>query len=107
MPPWLTASLMAGKTLIEGGDIGDAALSAFSSYGGAKLGEGLKTFVDPIKQSTTAALNTANTAGSFVGPTGEMGSKLLSQSGGASQIGSNLGSVANEFGVNRPVADVF
>jgi len=107
LPPWLTASLMAGKTLIEGGDIGDAALSAFSSYGGAKLGEGLKTFVDPIKQSTTAALNTANTAGSFVGPTGEMGSKLLSQSGGASQIGSNLGSVANEFGVNRPVADVF
>jgi len=107
MPPWLTASLMAGKTLIEGGDIGDAALSAFSSYGGAKLGEGLKTFVDPIKQSTTAALNTANTAGSFVGPTGEMGSKLLSQSGGASQIGSNLGSVTNEFGVNRPVEDVF
>jgi hypothetical protein len=97
MPPWLTASLMAGKTLIEGGDLGDAVMSGLTSYGGAKLGEGLKTFVDPIKQSTTAALNAANTAGSFVGSTGEMGSKLLSPSGGAQAIGSGAGSVADSL----------
>jgi hypothetical protein len=97
MPPWLTASLMAGKTLIEGGDLGEAAMAGLTSYGGAKIGEGLKTFVDPIKQSTTAALNAANTAGSFVGSTGEMGSKLLSPSGGAQAIGSGAGSVADSL----------
>jgi hypothetical protein len=111
IPPEFTAALMAGKTLIEGGDIGSAALSAFGGYTGGKLGKSLKSFVDPIQSLPTsavnAAANTANTAGSFIGPTGEMGSKLLSQSGGASQIGSNLGSVTNEFGVNRPVEDVF
>jgi hypothetical protein len=111
IPPEVTAALMAGKTLIEGGDIGSAALSAFGGYTGGKLGKSLKSFVDPIQNLSTsavnAAANTANTAGSFIGPTGEMGSKLLSQSGGASQIGSNFGSVANEFGVNRPVEDVF
>jgi hypothetical protein len=110
IPPEFTAALMAGKTLIEGGDIGSAALSAFGGYTGGKLGKSLKSFVDPIQSLPTsavnAAANTANTAGSFIGPTGEMGSKLLSQSGGA-QIGSNFGSVANEFGVNRPVEDVF
>jgi hypothetical protein len=100
MPPWLTASLMAGKTLIEGGDLGDAVMSGLTSYGGAKLGEGLKTFVDPVQKSTTAALNAANTAGSFVGPTGEMGSKLLSPSGGASQIGSNFGAGAGQVADN-------
>jgi hypothetical protein len=111
IPPEFTAALMAGKTLIEGGDIGSAALSAFGGYTGGKLGKSLKSFVDPIQSLPTsavnAAANTANTAGSFIGPTGEMGSKLLSPSGGASQIGSNLGSVTNEFGVNRPVEDVF
>jgi hypothetical protein len=100
MPPWLTASLMAGKTLIEGGDLGDAVMSGLTSYGGAKIGEGLKTFVDPVQKSTTAALNAANTAGSFVGPTGEMGSKLLSPSGGASQIGSNFGAGAGQVADN-------
>jgi hypothetical protein len=102
---------MAGKTLIEGGDIGSAALSAFGGYTGGKFGQNLKSFVDPIQSLPTsavnAAANTANTAGSFIGSTGEMGSKLLSPSGGASQIGSNLGSVTNEFGVSRPVEDVF
>jgi hypothetical protein len=100
MPPWLTASLMAGKTLIEGGDLGEAAMAGLTSYGGAKIGEGLKTFVDPVQQSTTAALNAANTAGSFVGSTGEMGSKLLSPSGGASQIGSNFGAGAGQVADN-------
>jgi hypothetical protein len=111
IPPEFTAALMAGKTLIEGGDIGSAALSAFGGYTGGKMGKSLKSFVDPVQSLPTsavnAAANTANTAGSFIGSTGEMGSKLLSPSGGASQIGSNLGSVANEFGVNRPVEDVF
>jgi hypothetical protein len=111
LPPEVTAALMAGKTLIEGGDIGSAALSAFGGYTGGKFGKSLKSFVDPIQSLPTsavnAAANTANTAGSFIGSTGEMGSKLLSPSGGASQIGSNLGSVTNEFGVNRPVEDVF
>jgi hypothetical protein len=111
IPPEFTAALMAGKTLIEGGDLGSAALSAFGGYTGGKMGQSLKSFVDPIQKLPTsavnAAANTANTAGSFVGSTGEMGSKLLSPSGGASQIGSNLGSVADEFGVNRPVEDVF
>jgi hypothetical protein len=110
IPPWATAAMMAGKTLIEGGDIGSAALSAFGGYTGGKLGKSLKSFVDPIQNLPTsavnAAANTANTAGSFIGPTGEMGSKLLSQSGGA-QIGSNFGSVANEFGTNLPVEDAF
>jgi hypothetical protein len=100
IPPGVTAALMAGKTLIEGGDIGSAALSAFGGYTGGKLGKSLKSFVDPIQSLPTsavnAAANTANTAGSFVGPTGEMGSKLLSQSGGASQIGSNFGAGAGQ-----------
>jgi hypothetical protein len=112
IPPEFTAALMAGKTLIEGGDIGSAALSAFGGYTGGKFGQSLKSFVDPIKNIPTSAINaaanTAKTAGSFVsGQTGEMGSKLLSPSGGASQIGSNLGSVANEFGTNIPVEDAF
>jgi hypothetical protein len=111
IPPEFTAALMAGKTLIEGGDLGSAALSAFGGYTGGKMGKSLKSFVDPVQSLPTSAINaaanTANTAGSFVGSTGEMGSKLLSPSGGASQIGSNLGSVADEFGVNRPVEDVF
>jgi hypothetical protein len=111
IPPEFTAALMAGKTLIEGGDIGSAALSAFGGYTGGKFGQNLKSFVDPIKNVPTSAINaaanTAKTAGSFVGSTGEMGSKLLSPSGGASQIGSNLGSVANEFGTNIPVEDAF
>jgi hypothetical protein len=111
IPPEFTAALMAGKTLIEGGDLGSAALSAFGGYTGGQMGKSLKSFVDPVQSLPTsavnAAANTANTAGSFVGSTGEMGSKLLSPSGGASQIGSNLGSVADEFGVNRPVEDVF
>jgi hypothetical protein len=111
IPPEFTAALMAGKTLIEGGDIGSAALSAFGGYTGGKFGQNLKSFVDPIQSLPTsavnAAANTAKTAGSFVGSTGEMGSKLLSPSGGASQIGSNLGSVANEFGTNIPVEDAF
>ena len=71
IPPWATAAMMAGKTLIEGGDIGSAALSAFSGYTGGKLGKSLKSFVDPIQNLPTsavnAAANTANTAGSFVG----------------------------------------
>jgi hypothetical protein len=100
LPPGVTAALMAGKTLIEGGDIGSAALSAFSGYTGGKLGKSLKSFVDPIQNLPTsavnAAANTANTAGSFVGSTGEMGSKLLSPSGGASQIGSNFGAGAGQ-----------
>jgi hypothetical protein len=100
IPPWATAAMMAGKTLIEGGDIGSAALSAFSGYTGGKLGKSLKSFVDPIQNLPTsavnAAANTANTAGSFVGSTGEMGSKLLSPSGGASQIGSNFGAGAGQ-----------
>jgi hypothetical protein len=110
LDPFIVAGIMGGKTLIEGGDIGSAALSAFGGYTGGKLGKSLKSFVDPIQSLPTsavnAAANTANTAGSFVGPTGEMGSKLLSQSGGA-QIGSNFGSVANEFGTNIPVEDAF
>ena len=100
IPPAFTAALMAGKTLIEGGDIGSAALSAFGGYTGGKLGQSLKSFVDPIQSIPTsavnAAANTANTAGSFVGPTGEMGSKLLSPSGGASQIGSSFGTGAGQ-----------
>jgi len=90
VPPWLTASLMAGKTLIEGGDIGDAAMTALSSYGGAKIGEGIQSFVNPIQNTTTAALNAAKTAGDFVGSTGEMGSKLLSQSGGVNTLADSL-----------------
>jgi hypothetical protein len=100
IPPWATAAMMAGKTLIEGGDIGSAALSAFGGYTGGKFGESLKSFVDPIQKIPTSAINaaanTANTAGSFIGPTGEMGSKLLSPSGGASQIGSNFGAGAGQ-----------
>ena len=90
VPPWLTASLMAGKTLIEGGDLGEAAMSGLTSYGGAKIGEGLQSFVNPVQQSTTAALNAAKTAGDFVGATGETGSKLLSQSGGVNTLADSL-----------------
>jgi hypothetical protein len=100
IPPWATAAMMAGKTLIEGGDIGSAALSAFGGYTGGKFGQSLKSFVDPIQSLPTsavnAAANTANTAGSFIGSTGEMGSKLLSPSGGASQIGSSFGAGAGQ-----------
>jgi hypothetical protein len=100
IPPEFTAALMAGKTLIEGGDIGSAALSAFGGYTGGKMGQSLKSFVDPIKSIPTSAINaaanTAKTAGSFVGSTGEMGSNLLSPSGGASQIGSSFGAGAGQ-----------
>jgi len=100
IPPGVTAALMAGKTLIEGGDLGSAALSAFGGYTGGKFGQSLKSFVDPIQNLPTSAINaaanTANTAGSFIGPTGEMGSKLLSPSGGASQIGSSFGAGAGQ-----------
>jgi hypothetical protein len=95
IPPGVTAALMAGKTLIEGGDIGSAALSAFGGYTGGKFGQSLKSFVDPIKNVPTSAINaaanTAKTAGSFVsGQTGEMGSKLLSPSGGVNTVTDSL-----------------
>jgi hypothetical protein len=100
LDPFIVAGIMGGKTLIEGGDIGSAALSAFGGYTGGKFGQSLKSFVDPIQSLPTsavnAAANTANTAGSFIGQTGEMGSKLLSPSGGASQIGSGFGAGAGQ-----------
>jgi hypothetical protein len=104
IPPGVTAALMAGKTLIEGGDLGSAALSAFGGYTGGKFGQSLKSFVDPIKNVPTSAINaaanTAKTAGSFVsGQTGEMGSKLLSPSGGVNTVTDSLkSSFAPDFG---------
>jgi hypothetical protein len=67
IPPWASAALMAGKTLIEGGDIGSAALSAFGGYTGGKFGENLKSFVDPIQSLPTSAVNAANTAQALTG----------------------------------------
>jgi len=67
IPPWATAAMMAGKTLIEGGDIGSAALSAFGGYTGGKLGQSLKSFVDPIQNLPTSAVNAANTAQALTG----------------------------------------
>jgi hypothetical protein len=77
MPPWLTASLMAGKTLIEGGDIGDALMSGLTSYGGAKLGEGLSSF-GKAPTVPTAELNAVTNApytGVF-GSTGQLGANM-------------------------------
>ena len=67
IPPWATAAMMAGKTLIEGGDIGSAALSAFGGYTGGKFGQSLKSFVDPIQSLPTSAVNAANTAQALTG----------------------------------------
>jgi hypothetical protein len=68
IPPEFTAALMAGKTLIEGGDLGSAALSAFGGYTGGKMGQSLKSFVDPIQKLPTSAVNAvANTAQTLTG----------------------------------------
>jgi hypothetical protein len=77
LPPWLTASLMAGKTLIEGGDLGDAAMSGLTSYGGAKIGEGLASF-GAAPKVPTAQLNAVKNApytGVF-GSTGQLGANM-------------------------------
>jgi hypothetical protein len=77
MPPWLTASLMAGKTLIEGGDIGDAFMSGLTSYGGAKIGEGLSSFGAAPKVPTAElnAIKNAPYTGVF-GSTGQLGANM-------------------------------
>jgi len=77
MPPWLTASLMAGKTLIEGGDLGEAALSGLTSYGGAKLGEGLSSFgkAPTIPTAELNAVTNAPYTGVF-GSTGQLGANM-------------------------------
>jgi len=77
LPPWLTASLMAGKTLIEGGDLGEAALSGLTSYSGAKIGEGLSSF-GKAPTVPTAELNAVTNApytGVF-GSTGQLGANM-------------------------------
>jgi hypothetical protein len=77
MPPWLTASLMAGKTLIDGGDLGDAAMAGLTSYGGAKIGEGLASF-GAAPKVPTAQLNAVKNApytGVF-GSTGQLGANM-------------------------------
>jgi hypothetical protein len=77
LPPWLTASLMAGKTLIEGGDLGDAAMAGLTSYGGAKIGEGLASF-GAAPKVPTAQLNAVKNApytGVF-GSTGQLGANM-------------------------------
>jgi hypothetical protein len=77
MPPWLTASLMAGKTLIEGGDLGDAAMAGLTSYGGAKIGEGLASFGAAPKVPTAQlnAIKNAPYTGVF-GSTGQLGANM-------------------------------
>jgi hypothetical protein len=77
LPPWLTASLMAGKTLIDGGDLGDAAMAGLTSYGGAKIGEGLSSF-GAAPKVPTAQLNAVKNApytGVF-GSTGQLGANM-------------------------------
>jgi len=77
LPPWLTASLMAGKTLIEGGDLGDAAMAGLTSYGGAKIGEGLSSF-GAAPKVPTAELNAVANApytGLF-GANGQLGANM-------------------------------
>jgi hypothetical protein len=77
MPPWLTASLMAGKTLIEGGDLGDAAMAGLTSYGGAKIGEGLSSFgaAPKVPTSELNAIKNAPYTGVF-GSTGQLGANM-------------------------------
>ena len=50
--PWLMAGIMGGKSLIEGDDPIEAAMSAFGGYSGAKLGSGLKDFSTPLRVPT-------------------------------------------------------
>ena len=77
LPPWLTASLMAGKTLIEGGDLGDAAMAGLTSYGGAKIGEGLSSF-GAAPKVPTAELNAIKNAPytGVLGSTGQLGANM-------------------------------
>jgi len=63
--PWLMAGIMGGKSLIEGDDPLEAAMSAFGGYSGAKLGSGLKDFSAPLKVPTAQTNSIAN-AGQFV-----------------------------------------
>jgi hypothetical protein len=62
--PWLMAGIMGGKSLIEGDDPLEAAMSAFGGYSGAKLGSGLKDFSAPLKVPTAQTNSIAN-AGQF------------------------------------------
>lgn len=49
LPPWATAALMGGKSLIEGDDPLQIAMSAFGGYTGGKFGSGIKEFATPLK----------------------------------------------------------
>ena len=49
LPPWATAALMGGKSLIQGDDPLQAAMSAFGGYTGGKFGSGIKEFATPLK----------------------------------------------------------
>jgi len=59
--PWLVAGIMGGKSLIEGDDPIETAMSAFGGYSGAKLGRGLLDFSTPLKVPTAEANTFAGT----------------------------------------------
>jgi hypothetical protein len=102
MPPWLTASLMAGKTLIEGGDLGDAFMSGLTSYGGAKIGEGLSSFGAAPKVPTAElnAIKNAPYTGVF-GATGQLGADMGFGSA-ATSLTDDLASSINNISTKLP-----
>jgi hypothetical protein len=97
MDPFLVAGLMGGKKLIETGDIGQAALAGFGSYGGAKIGEGLKSFSTPpsIPTSAVNAIENAPYTG-VLGNTGQLGADLgfkAGPMGATEQLASSVGNI--------------
>jgi hypothetical protein len=102
IPPEFTAALMAGKTLIEGGDLGSAALSAFGGYTGGKMGQSLKSFVDPIQKLPTSAVNAAANAaqtltGGGAGNIGAFSTFADKISPAASGVTNTATSLTNQF----------
>jgi hypothetical protein len=102
IPPEFTAALMAGKNLIEGGDLGSAALSAFGGYTGGKMGQSLKSFVDPIQKLPTSAVNAAANAaqtltGGGAGNIGAFSTFADKISPAASGVTNTATSLTNQF----------
>ena len=83
-----------GFDTLTGQDLGTTALNAFSAYGGAKFGEGIKGFSVPEPTAFSGNVPTAEVVG---GATGELGAFNAADQLGNTAFGSNIPSGAGAF----------
>ena len=83
-----------GFDTLTGQDLGTTALNAFSAYGGAKFGEGIKGFSVPEPTAFSGNVPTAEVVG---GATGELGAFNAADQLGNTAFGSNIPSGAAAF----------